>query len=79
MYALCLHPVLRTLEDNLLGIRLGRSTRSPAVVAYADDVTVLVTQPVYFAIIQVAVRCHVKATGSKLNSQKSKALPTGAW
>jgi len=29
LYALCLHPLLRTLEDNLPEIRLGRSTRSP--------------------------------------------------
>jgi len=43
LYSLCLHPLLRTLEDNLPGIKLGRSTRSSPVVAYGDDVTVLVT------------------------------------
>jgi len=79
LYALCLHPLLRTLEDNLPGIRLGRSTRSLPVVAYADDVTVLVTQPGDFAIIHEAVRCYEKATGAKLNSKKSKALPIGGW
>jgi len=78
-YALCLYPLLRTLEYNLPGIRLGRSTRSPTVVTYADDVTVIVTQPEDFAIIHEAVRCYEKATGAKLNSQKSKALPTGGW
>jgi len=77
LYVLCLHPLLRTLEDNLPGIRLDRNTRSPPVVAYADDVTVLVTQPGDFAIIHEAVRCYEKATGAKLNSQKSKVLPTG--
>jgi len=77
LYALCLHPLLRTLEDNLPGIRLGRSTRSPPVVAYAGDVTVLVTQHGDFAIVHEAVRCYEKATGAKLNSQKSKALPMG--
>ena len=29
LYFLCLHPFLRTLEDNLPGIRLGRSMWSP--------------------------------------------------
>jgi len=77
--ALCLHPLLRTLGDNLSGIRLGRSTRSPPVVAYADDVTVLVTQPGDFAIIHEAVRCNEKATAAKFNSQKSKALPIQWW
>jgi len=77
LYVLCLHPLLRTLEDNLPGIRLGRSTRSPPVVATADDVTVLVTQPGDFAIIHEAVRCYEKVTGAKLNSKKPKALPIG--
>jgi len=77
LYTLCLHPLLRTPEDNLPGIRLGRSTRSPPVDAYADDVTVLVTQPRDFAIIHEAVRCYEKATGANLNSQKWKALPMG--
>jgi len=77
LYALLLHPLLRSIDDNLEGNRLGRSTRSPTVVAYADDVTILVTQPGDFAIIHEAVRCYEKATGAKLNSQKSKALPIG--
>jgi len=55
LYALCLHTLLRTLEDNMPGIRLRQSTRSPTVVVYADDVTVLVTQPGDFAIIHEAV------------------------
>jgi len=79
LFALCLHPLLRTLEDNLQGIRLGRSTRSVPVVAYADDVTVFITLPGDFAVIQEAVRCYEKATGTKFNSQKSKALPIGGW
>ena len=79
LFALCLHPFLRTLEEKLPGIRLSRNTRSPPVVAYADDVTVFVTQPGDFAIIQDAVKCYEKATGAKLNSRKSQALPIGGW
>jgi len=77
LYALCLHPLLRTLEHNLPGIRVGRSTQNTPFIAYADDVTVLVTQPGDFAIIHESVRCYEKATGAKLNSQKSKAIPIG--
>jgi hypothetical protein len=43
LYALCLHPLLRTLEETLPGIQLGRHWRSVPVIAYADDVTVLKT------------------------------------
>ena len=49
------------------------------IVAYADEVTVILTQPGDFAIIHEAVRCYEKVTGAKLNSQKSKALPIGWW
>ena len=64
---LCTLPAhLRTLEENLPGIRLGRSTRSPLVVAYADDVTVLVTQPGDFAIIHEAVQCYEKSHRSQV-------------
>jgi len=49
------------------------------VVVYAYDVTVLVTQPGDFTIIHEAMRCYEKSTGSKLNSQKSKALPIVGW
>jgi hypothetical protein len=42
LYTLCLHPLLKVLERNLTGIKLGQA-RSIKVVAYADDVTILVT------------------------------------
>jgi len=36
-------------------------------------------QPGDFVIFHEAVRCYEKATGAKINSQKSKALPNGGW
>jgi hypothetical protein len=42
-------------------------------------VTVFVTQPGDFTIIQDAVECYEKATGAKLSSQKSQALPIEGW
>ena len=51
----------------------------PPVVAYDDDVTVFVTEPGDFTIIQDAVECYEKATGAKLSSQKSQALPIAGW
>jgi hypothetical protein len=41
LYALCLNPLLSTLEQNLSGIRISQSVPSAKVVAYADDVTIL--------------------------------------
>jgi hypothetical protein len=79
LYGLCLHPLLRTLEENLPGKQLGRHKRRVLAVAYADDVTVLVTRPEDFVIIRNAVHCYEEATGVVLNPQKSKALVIEGW
>jgi hypothetical protein len=79
LYALSLRPLLRTLEEQLAGFKSTRVKRIIPVVAYADDVTVFVTQPADFAIIQHAVQCYESAPGAKLNPQKSKAIAIGKW
>ena len=43
LYNLCLHPLLRMLEQRLPGIKIGRRARPTPVVAYADDITIFVT------------------------------------
>jgi hypothetical protein len=79
LYALCLHPLLRTLEEKLPGITTGPRKRSASVIAYADDVTVFVTQPKDFETIRHAISCYEKAKGAQFNAQKSKALAIGTW
>jgi len=79
LITLCLNPLLHILEEKLQGIKLGHGTRSVPIVAYADDVNVFVTQPEDFTIIQQAICCYEQARGTKLNSQKSKALAIGNW
>jgi hypothetical protein len=62
LYALCLHPVLRTLEDRLHGIHIGGTTRISSCLAYADDVIVLVTKPKDFDNILQSIHTYEKAT-----------------
>ena len=76
LFAVCINPLLKLLEENLAGIRLGRSGRRTAVVVYADDVTIFVTKPDDFWVIRDAVRLYEKAPGACLNIRKSKALAT---
>ena len=40
LYAMCLNPLLCTLENSLRGLRMGRHRARTSVVAYADDVTI---------------------------------------
>ena len=45
LYAMCINPLLCTLENSLHGLRIGRHRARTSVVAYADDVTIFVTAP----------------------------------
>jgi hypothetical protein len=78
LFALCLHPLIGALEDSLRSIKTGHTQHGP-VIAYADDVTVFVTNPGDFHAIQQATHLHERATGARINPRKSKALAIGTW
>jgi len=48
-------------------------------VAYADDITLLVTDPTELPAITESLRRYEKATGVSLNMRKSKAMAPGSW
>ena len=79
LYALCLHPLLRTLEDTLQGIHFRGTKRISPVLAYADDITVLVTETKDFETILQSIHTYEKATRVRLNTQKLKALAIANW
>jgi hypothetical protein len=79
LFALCLHPLIRALENSLPRIKIGRHTQHGPVIAYADDVTAFVTHPGDFHAIQQVIHLYERATGARLNPRKSKALAIGAW
>jgi hypothetical protein len=45
-----------------------------SVIAYADDVTILVTSPSDIQKIQDALHCYEQATGAKVKIGKSRAV-----
>ena len=77
LYALCLHPIISSLEETLPGLQIGRSKQFLPVLAYANDVTAFFSQPAVFAKIHQAIRCFEQATEARLNPTKSKALAVG--
>jgi hypothetical protein len=68
LYALCIHPLLRTLENTLNGIHIGGPKTISLVLAYAVDITVLVTQPGDFDTIRQHIHIYEKATGARLDT-----------
>jgi len=70
LFALCVAPLLRILNQKLPGIRIGKRARKTVVVAYADDITIFVTTPTDVPVISDAIQCYEKATGARLNTRK---------
>jgi hypothetical protein len=79
LFALCLNPLLRILDDNLPGIQLGRRDSKTAVIAYADDITIFLTSPTDIPVVQDAIRRYETASGARLNTRKSKAIALETW
>jgi len=75
LFALCLNPLLWLLDQTLTGTRIGRGTRT-AVDAYADDTTLLVTDPKNIPTLAKTLRRYEKAC---LNIRKSKAVVARSW
>jgi hypothetical protein len=65
------------LEENLQRVRFNRGQRKVAVLAYADDITILVTAPEDIDRLKEIVQCYEGATGARLNVRKSQALAVG--
>ena len=79
LFTICLDPLLRMLDDKLNGTTTRARKKITAVIAYADDVTIILRAPDEIPIVQEALRCYEAASGAKLNIQKSKALALGSW
>jgi hypothetical protein len=79
LYTLCLQPFLNMLAERLIGFKIGRERESVSVVAYADDVTLFLTSDTDRKVIEEAIQLFEMASGARLNSRKSSALPIGRW
>jgi len=79
LYAICLNPLLSTLDKHPTGLRIGRDGARTSVIAYADDVTIFVTSPSDITKIQDTLYCYEGTTGAKVNIRKSRAVAIGSW
>jgi hypothetical protein len=79
LFSMCLQPFLCRLKRGLAGLKVGSGREVMPIYAYADDVTLLVTDPSDFAVIQEAVDVYGRASGAKINIRKSHVLPLAGW
>jgi hypothetical protein len=76
LFALCLDPLLPYMDGQPQGLQFHRSQTKSTVVAYADDVSILVTSPEDVPTTREAITCYEKATGANV---KSRALAVSSW
>jgi hypothetical protein len=79
LYALCLNPLLHMIEKELRGISIDPRKPRTAIMAYADDVTIMLTSQEEIKIVQDSIKSYQNASGVKINLDKSKALAIGGW
>jgi hypothetical protein len=79
LYALSINPLLTRLKAALTGLRLGIDTRKIVVIDYADDVTIILTEPAHIPLLQNILHTYEQATGEMFNKRKHKALLLGKW
>jgi hypothetical protein len=79
LFALCIDPFIRRLEEEIGRCRRNTHGRREVVVAYADDVTIILRAPAELAVVDKVTREFELASGALLNTTKSKALGIGAW
>jgi hypothetical protein len=65
------------LDEKLSGIKTDPQNKKTTTVAYADDVTILVTSQNEKQMIKETINCYEEASGTKVNLEKSKALAIG--
>ena len=76
LYALAVNPFLLLLNKHLQGLKIDHR-HNIACVAYADDVTVVITNKRDIQVLHRVISIYEQATGARINWGKSKGLPIG--
>jgi exonuclease III len=81
LYNLCLEPLLiKFRQDNQIhGIPIPGEQEEVRVIAFADDVALVVTDESSVRKILVLTECFESASGTKLNRNKSFGIWLGSW
>jgi len=79
LFVLCLNSLLYYLDERLQIIRAHGTQWKTTVIAYADDISILVTSEEDVRTVRDAIACYEKATGATLNVASSSALAVGTW
>jgi len=79
LFALCINPFLINLDKKLKGIYIRHNSTNTTAIAYADDITIIVTQTEEIDIIKETLHDYIQTTGARINANKSRAIALGSW
>ena len=79
LFALCINPLLINLDKKLKGINIRHNSTKMTAIAYADNITIIVTQPEEIYIIKETLHDYMQATGASINANKSCVIALGSW
>jgi hypothetical protein len=79
LFVLVVHRFLSSIETEVPGLYVGGERAIPPVIAYEDDVTILLEHPDDFTAIRIAIDTYEKASVAILNSSKSAIMPMVTW
>jgi hypothetical protein len=75
LFVVGLNPLLNALEMKLTDINIGIRGTKTTVIAYADDVTIVLSKPEDIPVVRETMKTYEEASGATINIQKSK----GSW
>ena len=79
LFIVCLNSLLSALEKKLTGIWIGQRGTKTTVIAYADDMTIIVSKLEEIRILQETLNTYGEAIGAKINTRKSRVVALGSW
>jgi exonuclease III len=79
VFTMCINPLLQRLDQCLSGVKIGRGGHPTKLVAYVDDITLVLTSPDEVNSVQEELLTYEMASGVKVNKLKSKVLALGSW
>jgi hypothetical protein len=79
LFALCLDPLIKAIAKKLPGIWIGCHKATSTVLAYADDVNILMMSQHDIPVLQTILDEYATAKGARINIGKSKALVISTW
>ena len=72
-------PPLINLDKKLKGVFIRHNSARTTAIAYADDITIIVTKPEEVNTIKDTLHDYMQTTGSHINVNKSHAIAFGSW